>query len=998
MTVYVDDANIPATVGRLRSQWSHLIADDQTELHAFAARLGLRRAWFQDPTVTGRPRAMPGSRAAENWHYDLTAGKRAQAIRLGAVAVSWRELAAIIDRRYEQAARVTSTPGGQDVDRAGPMRVLVTGGRDFVDRDAVVAALRALPADAVLVHGSARGADALAAHWWGIVQGRSVEAYPAEWDRHGKAAGVIRNQQMLDTGIDLLVAFPGGRGTADMVRRARTAGVPVQHAGEHQPLAELAPRALTPTRQRSTSTVTGPLVTAIEDTWAAIQDRHPDVPDVVLTLGNGSTRGGGLTLGHFHDRKWAADDTRLPELFIGGEGLARGPREVLGTLLHEATHGVAAARGIKDTSRQGRYHNSRFRDLATELGIQVDKHPSIGWSLTTVPEHTAELYSEQITALGAALTAHRLSDLPGPERTNNGLIATCACSPPRKIRLSRTAYDTGPIACGVCEADFTAIDTNATSTTREGRAAMTSYQHIPTETADSHDAAFDLDDQLAQVAQLEHSGADDEQIKHALRPLAERHALASNALHLRVRDHVEIARDALVGYRRDRRDYVSQAAARQRALILAEDLTRSIEEQSYGQDASEHTVLSWQITTDQIDAAPGPARRVLIGTVAAQQAIDKLRATHTVTAGEAIDLYEENWRQHGHDEDQAEAAATAEIEQAVESTYELAFDDLELSSQERAERLEALQATAERAEALVEQRRREHHEIAEIAASGLYDDGDALAAAARQRVQENERSHRHDSVAEDNLLASPVRGSDIDHEHGQAREAMIRVAAAQQAVRELRDSHSDTIEYSITEYHRLDTQSDAAALPQEVYQHATAAIDAQIENIDHRIRQTAADRDAAAQLEPDPDELAVLLAGAEGRRGVAPHKVDDIDRLRERLLNHQNEQTRQAAADPSVHQHTAALSSQAVHPSVREDDRAAASEARADGRGENPVEQARAAVERLAEHQRHVDQQRREDHARTEQLNRWHHEDRARSDSTSTRVGGRAIYGWGMER
>jgi hypothetical protein len=78
---------------------------------------------------------------------------------------------------------------------------------------------------------------------------------------------------------------------------------------------------LTPTRQLESGTVTGPLVVAIERTWAAIQERHPDVPDVVLTLGNGSARPGQLTLGHFHDGKWATGDTRLPELFVGGEGL-----------------------------------------------------------------------------------------------------------------------------------------------------------------------------------------------------------------------------------------------------------------------------------------------------------------------------------------------------------------------------------------------------------------------------------------------------------------------------------------------------------------------------------------------------------------------------------------------------------------------------------------------------------------------------------------------------
>lgn len=101
MTVYVDDAGIPATVGPYKSRWSHLTADTREELHEFAARLGLRREWFQDPAAPGRKPfpARPGSPAAESWHYDVTAAKRAQAIRLGAQSITWREALEIIRAR-----------------------------------------------------------------------------------------------------------------------------------------------------------------------------------------------------------------------------------------------------------------------------------------------------------------------------------------------------------------------------------------------------------------------------------------------------------------------------------------------------------------------------------------------------------------------------------------------------------------------------------------------------------------------------------------------------------------------------------------------------------------------------------------------------------------------------------------------------------------------------------------------------------------------------------
>lgn len=94
--------------------------------------------------------------------------------------------------------------------------------------------------------------------------------------------------------------------------------------------------------------ITLPLVAALETAWSAIQHRHRDVPDVVLTLGAGSIgERGALRLGHFAAARWQHGEAeRLPELFVGGEGLQRTPAEILGTLLHEAAHGVAHVRSI----------------------------------------------------------------------------------------------------------------------------------------------------------------------------------------------------------------------------------------------------------------------------------------------------------------------------------------------------------------------------------------------------------------------------------------------------------------------------------------------------------------------------------------------------------------------------------------------------------------------------------------------------------------------------
>jgi len=109
------------------------------------------------------------------------------------------------------------------------MRVLVTGGRDFGDRKLLFDVLDRLHAThgfKVLIHGDASGADRLSGEW-ATARGITVEAHPADWKKHGRAAGPIRNQKMLEEKPELVVAFPGGKGTADMVRKARQAELEV---------------------------------------------------------------------------------------------------------------------------------------------------------------------------------------------------------------------------------------------------------------------------------------------------------------------------------------------------------------------------------------------------------------------------------------------------------------------------------------------------------------------------------------------------------------------------------------------------------------------------------------------------------------------------------------------------------------------------------------------------------------------------------------------------
>jgi hypothetical protein len=200
------------------------------------------------------------------------------------------------------------------------------------------------------------------------------------------------------------------------------------------------------------------MVAALEQAWADIRAEHVDVPAAVIVLGAGSigAPAGTLRLGHFAAMRWRTDAEGaelLAEVFIGGEGLARGPAEVLGTLLHEAAHAIAHVRGIKDTSRQGRWHNARFKALAEEVGVQVTKDTRIGWSPTTLTPTTRNAYAGTIAGLGSALRLYRSAELAGGAAKKPG-PPPCLCGCGRRIRIAPSVLAAGPITCGVCGEDF----------------------------------------------------------------------------------------------------------------------------------------------------------------------------------------------------------------------------------------------------------------------------------------------------------------------------------------------------------------------------------------------------------------------------------------------------------------------------------------------------------------------------------------------------------------
>lgn len=114
------------------------------------------------------------------------------------------------------------------------MKVLVCGGRDFDDMEQLENCLYDIHINegpiTLLIHGGASGADDMGGDWARQLQINCL-CVPAKWGLHARAAGPIRNSEMLALNPDLVVAFPGGKGTADMVAKAKASNVKVIEVG-----------------------------------------------------------------------------------------------------------------------------------------------------------------------------------------------------------------------------------------------------------------------------------------------------------------------------------------------------------------------------------------------------------------------------------------------------------------------------------------------------------------------------------------------------------------------------------------------------------------------------------------------------------------------------------------------------------------------------------------------------------------------------------------------
>ena len=206
----------------------------------------------------------------------------------------------------------------------------------------------------------------------------------------------------------------------------------------------------------------------LNDVWKMIQKNVPEVEDVFVVVASARTnKQAAGVYGHYAPSTWGLNKDTAPEMLLSSTVLRLDGAAILKTMLHEAAHSLARVRGIKETSRQNRYHNKRFVEMSNVLGLvwptgedgKPEKPDSvIGYSQVVLTDETKNLYKKAIALLDALpLTTGRTTYRQvrqGPKRVR----VQCGCTEgtDEYVSFGQTVWEkiNLPLICGECERSY----------------------------------------------------------------------------------------------------------------------------------------------------------------------------------------------------------------------------------------------------------------------------------------------------------------------------------------------------------------------------------------------------------------------------------------------------------------------------------------------------------------------------------------------------------------
>jgi hypothetical protein len=192
------------------------------------------------------------------------------------------------------------------------------------------------------------------------------------------------------------------------------------------------------------------VIAALERCSAAIQIQHPEAPDALINV---ELRR--CPTASFIRSVWITSKGDTAAITLSKAALLQPAAKLFAIFLHEVAHGLANARGLQDTSRQGRYHNKRYVRCAEEIGLVVGpRDEESGFANTWLHADTRACYEIEIASLERALTVfpNRQALAPHLVKPPQRVHVYCRCG--RHLRLLLRTVKEGPLRCGLCGSPF----------------------------------------------------------------------------------------------------------------------------------------------------------------------------------------------------------------------------------------------------------------------------------------------------------------------------------------------------------------------------------------------------------------------------------------------------------------------------------------------------------------------------------------------------------------
>jgi len=206
----------------------------------------------------------------------------------------------------------------------------------------------------------------------------------------------------------------------------------------------------------SNETPTTTIQSALDAALTVIKSHNPNVPSALAVIIAPKKGAHGYFLPNaWQDNGGEHNGSARHEIAMNPQSFDKGAEQVLTTLIHETAHALAHVTGVKDTSRQGRFHNNKFRTIADAMGLVTTDDDKIGTRTPGLQSWAKESYAGTLANLESVLVTFRKPDADKPKAPKTTIRIQCGCEQPVTVPIKWWETMEDVLQCSLCVDDDT---------------------------------------------------------------------------------------------------------------------------------------------------------------------------------------------------------------------------------------------------------------------------------------------------------------------------------------------------------------------------------------------------------------------------------------------------------------------------------------------------------------------------------------------------------------